>query len=342
MALITPLRICPNTEACLPRYFFQDFELVNHPDSQETKAWWAPGPFAFEQVVPDFVTGQSPGKNSKFDTTKSRTIDADAGQHETIEPKTAEAEVLEPETIKPETLEPEIVEVDIANSHQPEETGSNATAEAEGKDEATALTKESLKPRLRRAPLTSYILARKAVVDAVPEKRIQAKLLSLRHGMAMVSAPPPKDVIWRPDMGDIVLQMMRRRAVDALIVRSTRSPSPSFKFLEPCANWDEVKRVDLRGCVLWLPNHADAESSQYATVDVEDVKYGAKMAVHNLNWLLGEEEVKRLRESTDIFRENELVVLKQWRSESMIKLHQLLWRLQGYLDKPTPASASHP
>lgn len=35
-----------------------------------------------------------------------------------------------------------------------------------------------------------------------------------------------------------------------------------------------------------------------------------------------------------MFRENEIVVLKQWKSLKMMKLHLLLWRLQGYLAEP--------
>lgn len=309
---------------------------MNHPESTDNKAWWAPGPLAFEQVVPEFKAEQSPKTISKPGVTNSETTEAEAAQKETTEPETVEAETIEPERIASETEE-----VGTLNSkpREPQKTGPEATAEAGEKDESTLLTGPSPR-RPRRAPLTSYILARKAVIDAVgarPDKRMQAKLLANRHGMAMVGAPQPRDVVWRSDMGDVVLQMMRRRAVDSLIHRTARSPFPYFKFLEPCANWNEAKRVKLRGCVLWLPNHADAESSQYATVDVDDAKFGAKMAVHNLNWLLGEEEVKRLRDSADVFRNNELVVLKQWRSESMIKLHQLLWRLQGYLDKAPPS-----
>jgi hypothetical protein len=92
--------------------------------------------------------------------------------------------------------------------------------------------------------------------------------------------------------------------------------------------------VKLRGCVLWLPREEGA-ATKYATYDVEGAKYGQTMPVHNLRWLLGEEEVARLQAGSGLFRDSELVVLKQWPKASMMQLHLLLWRLQGYLPDPS-------
>ena len=136
-------------------------------------------------------------------------------------------------------------------------------------------------------------------------------------------------------MGDVLLQMMRQQATDALALRGNRlqSHEDKHRFIEPCASWKDVEGVKLRGCVLWLPEKKDA-ARQYATLDIEGVQYGKKMVVHNLYWLLGEQEVQRLRESAELFREGEIFVLKQWGSTSMMRLHMLLWRLHGYLAEP--------
>ncbi|KAL7953097.1 Alpha/Beta hydrolase protein [Trichoderma compactum] len=167
--------------------------------------------------------------------------------------------------------------------------------------------------RLRRAPITSYMLNRKLLVDMVggPNKKYLAMLLAARSGMAI--APDSKTAVWREDMGDVLLQMMRQQATDALATRGNRLHKPKHKFIEPCANWQDVKGVGLRGSVLWLPEKKDA-ADQYATLDIGEAQYGRKMVVHNLHWLLGERE--------------------QWPSMSVMKLHLLLWRLQGYLAEP--------
>jgi hypothetical protein len=134
-------------------------------------------------------------------------------------------------------------------------------------------------------------------------------------------------------MGDVLLDMMRRHVVDALISRVKSRKQEADTFIQPCDGWDAAKNAKLRGCVLWLPKKEDS-STQYATLDVEGAKYGQKLAVHNLNWLLGESEVRRLKDSCNVFRESEILVMEQLKSKSVMKLHLLLWRLQGYLAQP--------
>lgn len=293
LALISPMRWCYNTQVMLPRYFLQDFEVVEHPETKSP--WWAPGPSGFEKVVP-------------------RPFSEAIGQED------------EPE------LEPE--EQEEGESDRPPKGSEQSTTDAK--------VEESPKPspdgedRYWRAPLTGYTLNRKRVIDAIggnQRRKMLPQLIVRRTGTA--NTINIRNLVWRSDMGDVLLKMLRRRAVDGLIYRATRSNSPDWKFVEPCSSWDATKDVFLRGCVLWIPKEDQGARNQYATIDVE-AKFGSKMAVHDLRWLLGEEEVKRLKESAEVYRDNEIIVLKQWRSESMIKLHQLLWRLQGYLADPKP------
>lgn len=205
-------------------------------------------------------------------------------------------------------------------------------AEAENTTESAGATSSS-QPSSRRAPITSYTVCRKSMVDKLggPNRKYVALLLAVRNGMAIKANS--RNAVWRSDMGDVVLQMMRRQVVDALISRGNRTWGSKQRFIQPCASWDAVKEVHLRGCVLWLPEKQDADR-QYATLDVEGVSYGGKMAVHNLHWLLGVEETQRLKEGAEMFQKHEILVLKQWTSISMTRLHMLLWRMQGYLAEP--------
>lgn len=282
-ALATPIRKCPNSAISLPRYFLQDFELVQHPTTG--KPWWAPGPLSFEHVQP----------TKRLDEEQP---DISKGLNE---------EAL---TRKPESA--------------PVALRKDGTADSE---------KDARRPR--RAPITSYTLNRKSLVDMIggKNKKYLSVLLAVRTGMAVT--PDSREAVWREDMGEVLLQKMRQQATDALVLRGNRLQphEDKHRFIEPCASWKDVEGVKLRGCVLWLPEKRDA-ARQYATLDIEGAQYGKKMVVHNLWWLLGEQEVQRLRESAELFREGEIFVLKQWGSTSMMRLHMLLWRLQGYLAEP--------
>jgi hypothetical protein len=203
----------------------------------------------------------------------------------------------------------------------------DATETEEAATETEVLTDGD---RFRRHAITAYSLSRKSIVDTLGQskKKGAAVLLAPRTGMAMTNSV--RNPVWREDMGDFLLQMMRSQATKAL---ADRAQEANYISIEPCQAWADIKYIKRRGCVLWLPKDKETAATQYATYDIEGVKYGAKMAVHNLFWLLGEDCVAELREASEMFRDNELLVLKMMHGKSMARLHMLLWRLQGYLYK---------
>ncbi|KAF7551102.1 hypothetical protein G7Z17_g5254 [Cylindrodendrum hubeiense] len=308
MALMTPPRRCTNTESYLPRYFLQDFELVQHPE-KTAQPWWTPGPSTFDSIVPVYNPGPySPTSHTKAQEDQSGNAEVDQIPANIPNENGVYTTATESSIVKPSTVDGQPTEVESRH----------------------------------HAPITTYCLSRKSVLQAIsegtgekvpgrkkPNRNLINKLLAVRNGMA-ASNVKFNNTVWRSDMADFVLNHQRRTVVDALIHRANRSNSPDSRFLQSVATWDEVKTVDNRGCVLWLSDKVDPVADSFATLDVENVKYWNKMPVHNLTWLLGEEEVQRLRESSEVFRDNQLVVLKLWKSESMRKLHLLLWRLQGY------------
>ncbi|KAF7563615.1 hypothetical protein G7046_g524 [Stylonectria norvegica] len=326
LALIAPIRRCPITGVDLPRFFLQDFEVVHHPDPEQKQPWWAPGPLATDQVIPKHIEGRPFAKvdENKINLTKANgETDIPSWDEVTDQPLDSTGDA--------ESTDNALTSSEFAAKLSDNKDSTTASVPA-GR---TTTEPASEVARPRRAPLTSYVLGRKAVIDVLNEKRkLQGKLLAIRNGMS--NLPPKTTTVWRAGMGDVVLKMLRRKAVDALIHRGNRSPGPYYKFIEPCIDWNVIKDVRLRGCVLWMPKETEGSSSQYATFDVEGAKFGAKMAVHNLHWLLGEEEVQRLQDSAEVFRESDILVLRQWRSDSNIQLHQLLWRLQGYLAEAKP------
>ncbi|KAL2211790.1 hypothetical protein CC79DRAFT_1364085 [Sarocladium strictum] len=184
-----------------------------------------------------------------------------------------------------------------------------------------------------RAPVSPYLTSKKSLISQVkPGKPL---LLAAQRGMSLDTSM--YDAVWRPDMADLLERMLRKQAVDSIVRRANREEGQDpHRFIEPCASWDDVKDVRLRGAVLWLPKE-EVDGRGYPTFDV-DAQFGAKMAVYNLPWLLGKDEVARLKEEAPMLRDQELLVLKQWPTWSVKSLHMLLWRLQGYLadsgDKP--------
>ncbi|KAJ4329130.1 hypothetical protein N0V84_000490 [Fusarium piperis] len=312
-ALMTPMRRCMNSNTVLPRYFYQDFELVDHPDLNMASGWWAPGPLTFENLMPFHDPNFSKSKARRGSDVAENEEDADdewptEGATTTSEAVTAEAEAspAESETAK-DTIESSAVKDTTSQERRP-----------------------------RRAPLTVYVLARKKAIEIMSTPGLNHKHLSnltmSRHGMAMLTKGERR--IWREGMDEVLLEMMRREAVNILVLRAQNSKAPSFKFIQPCSGWDDVETLAKGGCILWLPKESQGAKSVYATLDV-DVNWGrAKLPVHDLTWLLGEEEVERLRGEAELFQDQEVLVLKPWKSEVMRSLHLLLWKLQGYLADP--------
>ncbi|KAF9760779.1 hypothetical protein IL306_004123 [Fusarium sp. DS 682] len=327
-ALIGPLRWCRNTNAMLPRYFLQDFELVNHPDPEEKDQWWAPGPHSFLRVKPtreetDIDVDVKDVKSLEKGIERIRRQIA-LVQNEVTKMATNEATTIEGDSTRPDiSAEVETTPVEKASE------GENADTEADV--EETEMNEGLIE---RRARVVAYALARKSLIDLIARRNnYQAKLWAWRSGMSVYQSGVEK--VFRSDMGDVLLEMLRRVAVDALITRSCRKGLwAPHKFIKPVSSWEEAKTVPGGGAVLYIPKEPMEDINSYATLDIEDAPFASKMAVHDLRFLLGEEELERLRKTSQVFREHELLVLKNFRSGSMRALHLLLWRLQGYLALP--------
>jgi len=167
-------------------------------------------------------------------------------------------------------------------------------------------------------------------------KKNASVLLAVRSGMAV--APDTRNPVWREDMGDVLLRMLRRRATDALVTwaSSTMTPKDGFETLRPCSGWAEVDMAKPGGCVLWLPGvkQNSRGAAPYATLDIAGAQYKQKLVVHNLPWLLGESEVERLKSESPTFCNHQILVLRHGKCQRLTELHLLLWRVQGYLASP--------
>lgn len=214
-------------------------------------------------------------------------------------------------------------------------------ADAVGAPEADeAATKSGRGP----APVRFYVVGRKEMLDPIDEQPSRrAVMLGARSGAAYNANMRRAE--WKKNTGALWRDAMRRTVCETLITRAKRNSENEYsRFMAPMASFEDVAKEGSRESILWLPEVAPtsddpastSSSPEYTTYDVHGANYYKKVPVYNLHQLLGSAEVAKLRSGApEIFGRHELVVLKRFGSHSMIKLHQLLWRLQGYL-RETP------
>lgn len=231
--------------------------------------------------------------------------------------------------LHPETGQPWYVPTSLALSKQQEVSG-DEKAEEGSHDKTLARTGPPKKP----AGPTGYLLARQ---DYLAQQNLNGelhskdhkRLMALHHASDRIRATANK-AVWREDMDTLILTLMRRRVLEDLIYLSTLSEdSRRDPYVVRCQTWDEVKADEYRGqrgCVLWL-GQGEGPGPR-ATMDIPGVKFGRKIAVHNLWRLLGTEGVEMLRGEVGLFREGEIFLVLRKRT---VEMQMKLWKLQGYL-----------
>jgi hypothetical protein len=166
--------------------------------------------------------------------------------------------------------------------------------------------------------------------DAASWKR----LMALNHSSPKFNSVM-KNVVWREDMGSLVLELMRRRAVEELVYYARLSEDATRNpYVVRCDTWEGVLDPAYnghRGCVLWFGREGEDGPGSRAIMDIPDVRFGKKIPVHNMRALLGLEYITRLKEEAGVFRKGFLFMLARGRT---MDLQLKLWKLQGYLAHP--------
>ena len=231
-------------------------------------------------------------------------------------------------------------DINIASEEQNANDASKEHDTTEGDD--TIAPSDGGPERPRKSPITAYTVCSKQLLDYMGAQKYAGDILGARSGFGF--SQTFRRSVYREDMGDYVLDSIRRTVTDAILHRTSRTLHGG-KMVEPVKSWDEIKNIGHRESILWLPSleqsgdkhhaqdvNASPGPSAYATFDVEGVAYKQKMVVHDLPWLLGSEEVARLREGApQVFGEHNLFVMRLWNNKAVSHLHILLWRLHGFL-----------
>ncbi|KAH6641379.1 hypothetical protein F5144DRAFT_600018 [Chaetomium tenue] len=269
----------------------------------------------------------------------------------TAEPEPSETAQSMPEPTNATTAEPEVHPVSEqagAPSLEPaRDQPESAKAGPKAGKSATYLNDSN------KVGPAAYTLCRQQLLqelqrDKSPYFRGQKRLLRMsRYGQSN-SGSLLNRAHWRSDMDAVLLEIMRRRVVERLGYFSKMVTGLDRNYLIKCEKWDDVKELDHRGCLLYLgppDNSASSESiSEYvpprlSTMDMGPVRFGAKLAVHNMRELLGEKHLGQLRQQAELLRDGSLYLLGRMPTSP---LQMMLWKLQGYMAWEKQQGATNP
>jgi len=238
-----------------------------------------------------------------------------------------------------------------------------ADAEADEQDEANEVPREE--EHHIDEPAVVKSTREKTATPSLPSRQLSgAHLLSSHQTMSYMSSLRPAryrtmipvrwkedsaitlgEIVWREDMADFVLGILRKRVVQDLKYLASR---PGF--VVACKSWRNVQRNTQVGAVLWVGEQAAGDESEdksenirmdadaSTTHDKGEVQAPPKYAmylyrghhipIYNLTTILGSAKVSSLRESNPAHYGRKIAVIKQ--KNSTLRLQLELWRLLGY------------
>ncbi|KAL6715697.1 hypothetical protein ACLMJK_006658 [Lecanora helva] len=135
-----------------------------------------------------------------------------------------------------------------------------------------------------------------------------------------------QDLVWREDMADFVLDLLRKNLVkDAEYLASRKAG-----YICACRDYDDVGVFAQLAAVLWLgPRAEDAKGSQGPPPYAMHHFRGRYIPCFNMVTLLGQAHLSGLRESHPIEFAGELAVVKSKRMTTRFQLE--LWNTLGFL-----------
>lgn len=206
--------------------------------------------------------------------------------------------------------------------------------------QTTTTPSESKKSATPTGP-ASYILSRQRLLHDLQQPnsvyfRGHKKLFRMSdHGPKQLGAVL-NQAVWRSDMDVVLLDMMRKRAVEGLCRTAQAVETQGREYITKCELWTDAKHLKHKGCLLYLGPPEGTSPGSFpeiippilSTVYLGPSRYMQTIPVHNLRELLGEEHLSHLRRKTQLFRDGSLFMLGR---EATVNLQLVLWKLQGYM-----------
>lgn len=202
-----------------------------------------------------------------------------------------------------------------------------------------------------RPQVHDYLNARYAFIDAISTAsagyksslRALGSVIKLRG----VSRALIDQALWRSDMADFMLSLIRSGIVDMLAHMSLESRN----YLVGCESWEAARNEPDAGVILKLRQEAKdlgemaefggqiLDESEPSTVTTRLCEFATLetgnggqnvLPVYDLQRLLGSQDLTKL---TEIFARNKLIndVIVIRHMPATVELQQMLWHLEGYL-----------
>ena len=185
---------------------------------------------------------------------------------------------------------------------------------------------------------TQFIRSHRALenISRLPSKKYTS---ILPH--SWMSRMTLKDVVWREDMVDFALNLMRRQIISWIHFVATRK---NTMYCMPCASLQDVRRQRSVACVLCLKSPIDGDDLNHIAEEArEDVNghpilwipmlyYGRRVPVYFMQRLLGSEQSEQLdelRQSLPKCLDGDFAVIRK--KHMTMDLQMKLWQLVGYM-----------
>lgn len=202
-------------------------------------------------------------------------------------------------------------------------------ASASYKDDVATNPSGSSTKRPARAVAGNHVISQKAAITFVSNIKRKSFFQMVPHRWKLDTRFKTDDLVWREDMDDFILELMRKKAVKLLQYLSSR---PSA-YIVKCEGYEDIQNKQQPGAVLWLgkPENEEILSTgeepppPYAMVKYRSAHH---LPLYNLPAILGMEYLRQLRVSSNNCNEA-LAVIKQKRNTLDLLMH--LWKLMGYI-----------
>ncbi|KAL8365240.1 hypothetical protein RB595_004172 [Gaeumannomyces hyphopodioides] len=295
-ALGTPIRLDAATNTILPRFFFQDFYFVNHPETNVP--WFAP--------------------TSLLETSDQPIKDHYAREQPTMHPSFIHEAILSPDR--------------GADGAEPPEAPVDARAEESAKEPfKTSRPETAAAYAMFRRDLFTALVGGEGVPQGLKQYRNRhAKMANFARQPRAVWRADMDEIVLNLTRARVLKSLLYlARLCDDPV--EPRHYIVRCKAERPDA--EDWAKHEFRGCVLWLGGGGDLANrapppKEFEIITVPNVRRNMALPVHDLNRLLGAEAVERLRAETAIFRQGAFFLLARPRTK---QLQMWLWKLQGYL-----------
>lgn len=300
-ALATKVRYDSVTRLRMPSFFFQDFNIISHPETGAP--WWVPKSLALRQASTVTIDGVEGGIDFTDAEKEGKSFEASAK----LEAPTAEAEA---------------VSLGTATGPPPNPVITAGSGTVVGPT-AYIIARQSL--------IKSFQQDRQVQKDKL--NRVPIKGMGNNDFHRRLFGPSSSKfkalggrAVWREDMDEFVLGQMREQIVEDLHYLSRLCETDSRYYIMKCWGWDDIK-FKHKGAVLWF-NGGDVEPGPFSTYDICTERGKTSVAVHNLPMLLGDDLAEKVRREATVFKDGTIFMLAGRRTTD---LQLKLWKLQGYI-----------